>query len=49
VPPTNRIAPSTVAVMTDTNSVLKQPTNFFAANSNLLNAAVSPGGTNGAL
>src|SRR6267154_2840456 len=48
VPPTNAIVPVTRAVMTDSNSVLRQPTNFFAANSNLLNAAVAPGGTNGA-
>jgi hypothetical protein len=44
VPPTNSIIPVTRAVMTDSNSVLKQPTNFFAANSNLLNAAVAAGG-----
>ena len=44
VPPTNQVSPSTVSVMTDTNSVLKQPTNFFSANSNLIQAVV-PGGT----
>ena len=34
--------------MTDTNSILKQPTNFFAANSNLLNAAVAGAAPTGA-
>jgi len=46
-PPTNAAAPAREAVMVDTNGVLKAPTNFFAANSNLLNAAVAGGGGGG--
>jgi hypothetical protein len=39
-----QIPPATLSVMVNTNHVLVQPTNFFAANSNLLNAAVTGGG-----
>ena len=39
-----QIVPSTLSVMVNTNQALVQPTNFFAANSNLLNAAVAGGG-----
>jgi hypothetical protein len=36
-----------VTVLTDTNGVLKEPTNFFAANSNLLSQSVAGGGGGG--
>ena len=40
--PTNNLAAGNLAVMANTNGVLAAPTNFFAANSNLLNASVAP-------
>ncbi|MDB6021787.1 MAG: hypothetical protein JWQ04_1644 [Pedosphaera sp.] len=42
--PTNNLAPSVSAVMANTNGVLTAPANFFAANSNALNAVVAGGG-----
>src|SRR5882724_5683102 len=45
--PTNNIRPGSSALMVDTNGVLIAPTNFFSANSNRLNTAVSGGGGGG--
>jgi hypothetical protein len=39
--PTNNLVPASVAVVSGTNGALMAPANFFAANSNLLNASVS--------
>jgi hypothetical protein len=45
---TNRITPAATAVMVNSNGAVVEPANFFAANSNSLNAVVS-GGSGGGL
>jgi len=42
--PTNNVRPGNSALTVDTNGLLLAPTNFFKANSNLLNQSVAAGG-----